>query len=135
MKHINPLMILAILLSFWIFFATLKSKEINTRDTLNKKIKVDENIAKEIVSYKKMWENPKFYKKNIKRLLRNLRSKKINYDKREKSNTLQLSFSKVTPFDAKYILSLILNQNFKIANLNIERADNSHLDIVVKVEK
>jgi len=133
MRQINPTLLLALLISLLIFVMVFAHHEENRQNIIVKEIQSHQKIAKQIIAYKKIWENRVFYEKNIKRFLRNLDNRHIKYSNESSSNFMKLVFEKVDLFNSKYILSTILNQNFKIKSLFIKRLDDSHLKIKAEV--
>ena len=133
MKRVNPLLLLSILVSIVIFLAALKNKEIQNQKYIASRISQETSLAKEIVSYKNMWENKKFYKKNLRRFIKSLNNRRIKYTKKESNEYINFHFKNIKPINAKYVLSILLNQNFKIESLTINRVDKSHIGIDAKV--
>jgi len=133
MRQINPTLLLALLISLLIFVMVFAHREENRQSLIVKEIQSRQKIAKQIIAYKKIWENRVFYEKNIKRFLRNLDNRHIKYSNESSSKFMKLVFEKVDLFNSKYILSTILNQNFKIKSLSIKRLDDSHLKIKAEV--
>jgi len=80
-----------------------------------------------------MWENRKFYKKNLRRFIKSLNNRRIKYTKKESGEYINFHFENIKPINAKYVLSMLLNQNFKIESLTINRVDKSHIEIDAKV--
>jgi len=135
MKKINPLTLLISLSVIVALTIALKSKEERKKDELISQIKQDTTLAKKIVNYKKLWENKKFYEKNLQRLLESLSSRGLKYQKSSLNGYTVLRFERVGAMDARYILSSLLNQNFKIKELKIKRLADRHLQILIRIKR
>ena len=135
MKQLNPMLLLILLVSILVFTTVFIKYENNRTNLIVKKIETNRKIAKQIITYKKIWENRSFYNKKIKIFLSNLNSKHIKYNKNNSQDTMTLIFPKINQVNSRYVLSSILNQNFKIKSLHIERLDESHLKIITKVAR
>ncbi len=133
MKRVNPLSLLFILISIVIFLSALKHKGMQSQKYIVSQINQETSLAKEIVGYKNMWENRKFYKKNLRRFIKSLNNRRIKYTKKESGEYINFHFENIKPINAKYVLSMLLNQNFKIESLTINRVDKSHIEIDAKV--
>ncbi len=135
MKQLNPLMLLALVVSILFFLTVVVKQENRSQKLLIKEIRTNQKVAKEIIAYRKVWENRKFYTKNLERFVRNLKRRHITYSKKEDANYLVFIFPKTGKESSTYIFSSLLNQSFKIKSFQIMRLDNENLKIVAEVLK
>ncbi len=135
MKQINPILLLLLIVSLLIFSIVIIKHERKKETIILKELQANRQMAKQIVNYKKIWENKKLYHKILQHFYRKLNNKHINFTKRSFSNYIALTFPHLNQINATYILSTLLNQNIKIKSLQINRIDESKLKVIVEVAK
>lgn len=135
MRRINPLLLLVLILLLFVVEEIFIKHEKDKEEIIQKELQANTQMAKQIVSYKKIWENKKLYDKKLQHFLRSLNAKHINFTKNIFSNYITLNFAKVNFQSATYVLSTLLNQNFKIKSLNINKIDDNKLKLFIEVIK
>ena len=135
MKQVNPLLLLLLIISLLIFSIVFVGHERKKETIILKELQANRQMARQIVNYKKIWENKKLYNKILQHFYRKINNKHINFTKRNFSNYITLDFPQLNRLNATYILSTLLNQNIKIKSLQIKRLDKGKLKVLVEVLK
>ncbi len=135
MRQINPLLLLFLVIVLLILGALFVKHEKNKEETILKELQTNKLMAKQIVSYKNSWENKRVYDKKLQYLFSMLNRKHIKFIKNSFSKHIALTFDKLNMGNATYILSTILNQNFKIKTLKINKIDNNKLKLFIEVKR
>ncbi len=135
MKQVNPLLLLLLIVSLLIFSIIFVGHERKKETIILKELQANQQMAKQIVNYKKIWENKKLYDKTLNHFYKSLNNKHIVFTKKSFSNYIEMIFPHLNRSNTTYLLSTLLNQNFKIKSLQIKRVDESKLKVSIEVAR
>jgi len=133
MKHINPLYLLAVLVTFLVVMLySLSAKKAELNEVKSEIVKTTA-IADEIVSLKKSWSDKKRSKKALLKILNNASLKNGGVEYRVSSSKVVIDASSLASKEFTYLLNKLFNKSLNITSMKVRSLDKYHVSLHMEV--
>ncbi len=121
MNKLNPIYILALIITLFIVSLSMLNSKKEQFHRLDKEAKTLSVKAKDFRDYKKTWFNEKTILKRLNRILKSSTFKKENILKTQNKNSIKVKIESNDPRVLNKFLSRVLNEKFVFKKLDIQK--------------
>jgi len=134
LNRINPLHLIILLLVSILFLFFQLTKIQSDLHEEEEAYKHSEQIAKELVAYKKFYGDKQRIKKSLKMILAQGSLKKAKIQTKESSRGITIMSKSIDLYALNSLMSKLFNGAYPIKNLQIKRIDNKNASLRLEIQ-